>query len=85
MVICKEDGSVDDQNQRDGGVMIVANDHLDDPASSVLLGFFARVICKEDGPPDDQRFLGGFRTRPAPSMEDPQYKISAQTDQRLRS
>ena len=35
MVICKEDCPSDDQNQRDGGARIVANDHLDDPASSV--------------------------------------------------
>ena len=41
MVICKEDGSLDDQNQRDRGARIVANDHLDDPASSVLLRSFA--------------------------------------------
>ena len=54
MVICKEDCPSDDQNQRDGGARIVANDHLDDPASYVPL---QRVICKEDGPPDDQHFL----------------------------
>ena len=42
MVICKEDGSLDDQNQRDRGARIVANDHLDDPASSVLLRSFAK-------------------------------------------
>ena len=53
MVICKEDGSLDDQNQRDGGARIVKNDNLDDPASSVPLQM---VICKEDGPPDDQHF-----------------------------
>ena len=41
MVICKEDGSLDDQNQRDRGARIVANDHLDDPATSVLLRSFA--------------------------------------------
>ena len=35
--ICKEEGSLDDQNQGDGGAGIVANDHLDDPASSVPL------------------------------------------------
>ena len=60
MVICKEECPSDDQNQRDGGARIIANDHLDDPASWA-------EIC----------------TRPAPSMEDPQYKISAQTDQLL--
>ena len=42
MVICKEDGSPDDQNQRDGGARIVTNDNLDDPASSVLLCSFAK-------------------------------------------
>ena len=54
MVFCKEDCPSDGQNQRDGGARIVANDHLDDPASYVPL---QRVICKEDGPPDDQHFL----------------------------
>ena len=37
IVICKEDGSLDDQNQVDGGAGIVANDHPDEPASSVPL------------------------------------------------
>ena len=41
MVICKEDGSPDNQNQGDGGARIVANDHPYDPASSVLLRSFA--------------------------------------------
>ena len=41
MVICKEDCPSDDQNQRDGGAQIVASDHLNDPASSVLLHSFA--------------------------------------------
>ena len=41
MVIYKEDGPPDDQNQGDGGARIVANDHLDDMASSVLLRSFA--------------------------------------------
>ena len=83
MVICKEDGPPDDQNQGDGGAGIVANDHLHDPAFSVPLQM---VICKEDGPPDDQHFFGrmGQKFAPAPSKEDPQYKISAQTDQRFR-
>ena len=35
MVICNEDGPPDDQNQKDGRARIVANDHLDDLASSV--------------------------------------------------
>ena len=42
MVICKEDGSPDDQNQGDGGAGIVASYHLDNPASSVPLQM---VIC----------------------------------------
>ena len=41
MIICKEDGSPDDKNQGDGGAGIVASDHPDDPASSVLLHSFA--------------------------------------------
>ena len=42
MVIYKEDGPPDDQNQGDGGEGIVANDHPDDPTSSVLLCSFAK-------------------------------------------
>ena len=42
MVICKEDGSPYDQNQGDGGEGIVANDHSEDLASSVLLRSFAK-------------------------------------------
>ena len=41
IVIYKEDRPPDDQNQGDGGAQIVANDHLDDLASSVLLHSFA--------------------------------------------
>ena len=37
MVIYKEDCPQNDQNQRDRGARIVANDHLDDPASYVPL------------------------------------------------
>ena len=51
MVICKEDGSPEDQNQGDGGAGIVANDHPDDPASSLPLQV---VICKEDRSPNLQ-------------------------------
>ena len=51
MVICKEDGSPDDENQGDRGAGIVANDHPEDPASSVPLQM---VVCKEDCPSDDQ-------------------------------
>ena len=46
MVICKEDGSLDDQNQGDEGARIVANEQLDGPASSVSLQM---IICKVDG------------------------------------
>ena len=99
MVFYKEDGPSDDQNQGDGGARIIANNHLDDLASSVPLQM---VICKEDCPSDDQNQRDGgarivandhlddpaswaeIRTRPAPCREDPQYKISAQTDQRFR-
>ena len=46
------------------------------------------VFCKEDGPPDPTNiFLSDgaeIHTRPAPHIEDPQYKISAQTDQRFK-
>ena len=44
MVICKEDGSLDDQNQGGGRAGIVANDHPEDLTSSVPLQM---VICKE--------------------------------------
>ena len=35
LVICKEDGPNDNQNKRGRAAQIVANDHLDDPASYV--------------------------------------------------
>ena len=44
MVICKEDGSPDDQNQGDGGAQIVQNNHPDDPTSSVLFRSFANGL-----------------------------------------
>ena len=56
MVVCKDDGSPYDQNQGDRGAGIVANDHPDDPASSVPLQM---VICKEDCPSDDQNQRDG--------------------------
>ena len=37
LVICKEDGPNDNQNKRGRAARIVANDHLDDPASYVPL------------------------------------------------
>ena len=45
LVLCKEDGPPDNQNQGDGGARIIANDHPDDLASSVLLRSFANVCC----------------------------------------
>ena len=42
MVICKEDGSADDQNQGDGGAGIVSNDDPEDPATSVSFRMFVR-------------------------------------------
>ena len=84
MVVCKEDCPSDGQNQRDGGAQIVANDHLDDPSSSVLLHSFAKRMVLQM----TNIFLvrwADIPTNPAPSIEDPQYKISAQTDQRFRS
>ena len=56
MVICKEDGSPDDQKQGDEGAGIVANDHPDDPVSSISLQM---VTCKEDCPPNDQNQRNG--------------------------
>ena len=50
MVICKEDGPPG-VHQGDGGALIVANNHLDDSASSVPLQM---IICREDSSPDDQ-------------------------------
>merc|ERR1712004_847250 len=41
MVICKEDCPPNDQNQRDGGARIVANDHLDDPARNAWMHVLA--------------------------------------------
>ena len=40
MVIYKEDGPPDDQNQGDGGAGIVSNDHPEDPATSLPLQMF---------------------------------------------
>ena len=41
MLICKEGGSQDDLNHGNGGAQILANGHMDDRASSVLLRSFA--------------------------------------------
>ena len=73
MVICKEDGSTDDQNQGHGGAGIVANDHPDDPASSVPLQM---VICKEDFPPNDQNQRdGGAQIVANDHMNDPASSV----------
>ena len=56
MVICKEDGSTDDQKQGDEGAGIVANDHLDDLVFSISLQM---VTCNEDCPPNDQNQRDG--------------------------
>ena len=42
LVIFNEDGSLDDQNQGDGGAGIVSNDNLEDPATSVPFQMFVR-------------------------------------------
>ena len=85
MVVCKEDCPFYGQNQRDGGAKNVANDHLDDPSFSVLLRSFANSHLQRGWINIFWSYGAEIRTRPAPSMENPQYKISAQTDQRFRS
>ena len=73
MVICKEDGSLDDQNEGDGGAGIVANDHLEVPASSVPLQM---VVCKEDCPLDDQNQReGGARINANYHLDDPASSV----------
>ena len=73
MIICKEDGSPDDQKQGDGGAPIVANDHLYDPASSVPLQM---VVCKEYCPPNDQNQRdGGARIVANDHLDDPASSV----------
>ena len=73
MVIYKEDGPPDDQNQGDGGARIVANDHPDDPASSVPLQM---VFCKEDCPSDGQiQRDGGARIVVNEHLDDPSSSV----------
>ena len=68
MVICKEDGPPDD-HQGDGRALIVANNHLDDSASSVPLQM---IICREDSSPDDQnQGNGGARIVANDHLDDP--------------
>ena len=82
-VVCKEEGSSDDQNHGDGGARIIANNHLDDLASSVpLQRDGARIVANDHL--DDLASLAEIRTRPATCRQDPKYKISAQTDQQFR-
>ena len=52
MIIYKKDGPPDVQNQRDGGPRIVANNHLDDSASSVLLRSFANGTLNDQNQRD---------------------------------
>ena len=89
MVVCKKDCPSDGQNQRDGGARIVANDHLDDPASSVLFRLFTNGHLQRGRSSELPTFFwsDGAEIHPSPatSIEDPQYKISAPTDQRFRS
>ena len=73
-VVCKEDGSRNDQNQRDVGAGIVKNDHPDDPASSVSSQM---VICKEDCISDDQNQRdGGARIVANDIPDDPASSVS---------
>ena len=73
MVICKEDGSPDDQKQGDEGAGIVANDHPDDPVSSISLQM---VTCKEDCPPNDQNQRdGGARIVANDHLDDPASSV----------
>ena len=68
MVICKEHGSPDHQNQGNGGARIVANDQPEDPASSVPLQM---VFCKEDCASDDQNQRdGGARIHANDHLDD---------------
>ena len=76
MVICKEDGSLDDQNQGGGRAGIVANDHPEDPASSVSLQM---VVCKEDCPSDDQNQRDGVaRIVANDHLDDPASSVPLQ-------
>ena len=76
MVICKEDGSPDDQNQGDGGAGIVANDQPDDPVPSVPMQM---VICKEDCLSDDQNQRdGGARIIANDHLDDPSSSVPLQ-------
>ena len=82
MFVCKEDGSLDDQNQGDGGARIVPNDYPDDPAPSCSSVPLQMDICKGDGWSKTFWSDGAeIRTGYAASIEDPQYKKSYQTDQ----
>ena len=46
MIICKEDGSQDDQNQGDGGDGDVANDHPEDPPFLCKWSFAKRTVLQ---------------------------------------
>ena len=73
MVICKEDGSLDDQDPGDRGAGIVANDHPEDQASSVPLQM---VVCKENCPSDGQNQMdGGARIVANDHLGDPSSSV----------
>ena len=73
MVIYKEDGPLDDQNQGDGGAGIVANDRLKDPASSVPLQM---IVFKEDCPSDGQNQRdGGAQIVANDHLDDPSSSV----------
>ena len=63
-----------DQNRRDGRAWIVANDHLDDPASSVLLRSFAKRMVLRMTKTYFWSDWAEIRTRHVPSIRDAQYK-----------
>ena len=73
MVTYKEDGSPYDQNQGDVGDGIVANDHPEDPASSVPLQM---VVCKKNCPSDGQNQRdGGARIIANDHVDDPSCSV----------
>ena len=76
MVIYNEEGPPDDQNQGGVGAQIIANDHPDDPAYSVLLRSFANGHLQSGRSSGWPTFFWSngaeIGTRPAPSIEDPQ-------------
>ena len=89
MVICKEDCPPNDQNQRDRGAGRGCckwppgwSSLFRAPPFLCKWSFAKRTVLRMT-----YIFLvgWGWNSRPAPSIEDPQYKILAYTDQRFRS